>query len=146
MTMTDPIADMLTRVRNAVRVKKHSITMPASRMKVGIARVLKDEGYIQGFDVHSPQDEAAEKGITLRGPDSHPVLRLELKYGPDGEVLIQHVQRYSKPGCRRYRGCKDIPEVLNGLGITILSTPKGILSDREARKENVGGEVLCSIY
>jgi small subunit ribosomal protein S8 len=137
MTMTDPIADMLTRVRNAVRVKKSAVTMPASRMKVGIARVLKDEGYINGFQVLEAEGD---------GPGKHPALELSLKYGPDGEVLIQHLQRYSRPGCRRYRGCKDIPDVLNGLGITILSTPKGILSDREARKENVGGEVLCSVY
>ncbi|PIE23412.1 MAG: 30S ribosomal protein S8 [Planctomycetota bacterium] len=135
MTMTDPISDMLTRIRNAVRVKKHNVSMPASRMKVGIARVLKDEGYIEAFEVHT--DEAKP---------SHSSLQLALKYGPDGEVLIQHLQRFSKPGCRRYRGCKDIPDVLNGLGITILSTPKGVLSDREARKENVGGEVLCTVY
>ena len=137
MVMTDPIADMLTRIRNAVRVSHNSVTMPASRMKVGIARVLKDEGYITDFTV-SQKDPEATTG--------HAVLDVELKYGPDGEVLIQHIQRFSSPGCRRYSGATDIPNILNGLGIMILSTPKGILSSRECRKENVGGELLCSVY
>jgi len=132
MTMTDPIADMLTRIRNAIRVKVESVEMPSSRMKVGIAQVLKTEGYITDYTV---QEEGAKATLVIA-----------LKYGPDGEDLIQHIQRVSKPGCRSYSGVRDIPRALEGLGIMILSTPKGVLSDRECRKQNVGGEVLCSVY
>ena len=132
MTMTDPIADMLTRIRNGVRVKVDSVKMPSSRMKVGIAEVLKTEGYIVDYAVHADGPKAT--------------LVVSLKYGPDGEDVIQHIQRQSKPGCRNYCGVRDIPRVLDGLGITILSTPKGVLSDRECRKQNVGGELLCTVY
>lgn len=132
MTMTDPIADMLTRIRNAVRNQSAMVSMPSSRMKVGIANVLKKEGYIHGFSVESTGVQA--------------ILQVDLKYGPEGEEVIRSIDRFSKPGCRRYRCVKEIPAVLNGLGISILSTPKGILSDRECRNENVGGEVLCQVY
>ncbi len=132
MTMTDPIADMLTRIRNAIRVKMESVQMPSSRMKVGIAEVLKAEGYVTDYAVES---EGAKASLVIA-----------LKYGPDGEVLIQHIQRRSKPGRRDYCGVRDFPRVLDGLGIMILSTPKGVLSDRECRKRNVGGELLCSVY
>ncbi len=137
MVMTDPIADMLTRIRNATRVKKAAVSMPSSKMKVGIARVLKDEGYIVGYTV-AAEDESSTSGTA--------VLRLEPKSGSDGEVLIQEIKRASTPGCRRYSAVDDIPNVLNGLGIMVLSTPKGVLSSRECRKENVGGELLCSVY
>ncbi len=137
MVMTDPIADMLTRIRNAIRVHQHSVSMPSSKMKIGIARVLKDEGYISEYAVQA-KDESSVSG--------HAVLELSLKYGPDGEVLIQEIKRISTPGCRRYSGATEIPDVLNGLGISILSTPRGVLSTKECRKENVGGELLCSIY
>ncbi len=132
MTMTDPIADMLTRIRNANRNKIPSVTVPGSRIKVGIARVLKDEGFIGEYSVESDGPKAT--------------LQIQLKYGPEGEHVIRYIQRYSKPGCRRYRGVGEIPEVLNGQGISILSTPLGVLSDRECKEKNVGGEVLCCVY
>jgi small subunit ribosomal protein S8 len=132
MTMTDPIADMLTRIRNAVRNRSMSVTMPASRLKVEIARVLKEEGYITGYS-------AADDGPRA-------ILDIELKYGEEGEEVITDIQRYSKPGCRRYRTVNDLPQVLDGLGIAILTTNKGVMSDRQCREQNVGGEVLCTVY
>ena len=130
--MTDPIADMLTRIRNANRNGAKQVDMPASRIKVGIAQILKDEGFVAGYVVEPGK------------PSSN--LQLELKYGPDGEKVIRHIQRISKPGCRVYSGARELPGVLRGLGISILSTPRGILSDRTARKENTGGEILCEVY
>lgn len=130
--MTDPIADMLTRIRNAVRVERPHVEMPISKVKRGVAEVLKREGYIW---------DCAEV-------DSDPVkqLRIDLKYGPNGEQLIQHVQRVSKPGRRIYSKANELKPVLNGMGISILSTSNGVMSDREARQKNVGGEVLCEIW
>jgi small subunit ribosomal protein S8 len=130
--MTDPIADMLTRIRNAVRIERPLIEMPTSKLRKGIAQVLKDEGYIWDFDE----------------VDTVPArtLRLQLKYGPNGERLINRIDRVSKPGCRRYKGYKDLKPVLGGMGIQILSTPKGVLSDRRAKAEKVGGEVLALIH
>ena len=130
--MTDPIADMLTRVRNATMVRKRKVTMPASRLKVSIAQILKEEGFINGYEVEPKQ------------PSSE--LTIDLKYGPDGEIVMRHIERVSKPGRRVYSGATDLPRVLRGQGIYVLSTPKGVLSDRTARKEKVGGEVLCKIY
>ncbi len=130
--MTDPIADMLTRIRNANRTAKASVSMPASKMKVGIAAVLKDEGFIEGY--------AVEQGK----PAS--TLKIDLKYGPDGEHVIRTIDRVSKPGRRVYSGASDIPKVLGGLGIFILSTPKGVVSDRTAHADNVGGEILCKVF
>ena len=130
--MTDPIADMLTRIRNANRTSKPSLAMPASKMKVGIAAVLQDEGFITGYSV-----EESEPANTLR---------LELKYGPEGEHVIRTIDRVSKPGRRVYWGARSIPKVLDGLGIFILSTPKGVVSDRTARADNVGGEILCKVF
>ncbi len=132
MVMTDPIADMLTRIRNAARNKFATVSIPSSRVKVGIAEVLKREGFINEYTI-------LEDGPKV-------FLNVALKYGPEGEDVIRYIQRYSKPGCRRYRGVDDIPEVLNGLGIAILSTNKGVMSDKQAKKENVGGEVLCTVY
>jgi small subunit ribosomal protein S8 len=129
--MTDPIADMLTRIRNANRIAKKSVTMPASALKVGIAVVLKDEGFIDGYKV--------EPGT----PSS--TLTIDLKFDQDGERAIRTIDRVSKPGRRVYSGAKDIPSVIRGLGIYVLSTPKGVLSDRGARTENVGGEILCKV-
>ena len=129
--MTDPIADMLTRIRNANAVRQPSTSMPASKIKVGIAQVLKDEGFIAGYEV-VPESPATR-------------LDIHLKYGPDGEHVIRDIQRTSKPGRRVYARSKAIPVVLRGLGIQVLSTPIGIVSDRTARKENVGGEVLCRV-
>jgi small subunit ribosomal protein S8 len=131
--MTDPIADMLTRIRNAVTAKHTRVDMPASRIKSDIARILQDEGYIQGFKV---LDEAASKEA---GPDK--TLRLFLKYGPHGERLITGVERISRPGRR-----DDVPEVLAGLGTSILTTSRGVMTGREAVKVGVGGEVLCNIW
>lgn len=132
MSMNDPVADMLTRIRNAVRVQKESVDIPSSKVLRGIAMVLRQEGYILRFD------EIAD--------DKQGILRVFLKYGPDGERVIQDLRRVSKPGCRVYRAVKDVPPVLNGLGVTILSTSKGVISDRQARRMNVGGEMLCTVY
>jgi len=129
--MTDPIADMLTRIRNAVRVERPYVDIPTSRVKRGIADVLKREGFIWEW-----KEEESE-------PVS--VLRLELKYGPNGERVIQSIKRVSKPGRRLYTRSKELKPVLGGLGISIVSTSKGVISDREARRDNVGGEVLCEI-
>ncbi len=130
--MTDPIADMLTRIRNAVRVEKPSVEMPLSKVKRGLAEVLKREGYIWDWEEISDQ------------PSSH--LRIHLKYGPNGERVIQKVRRVSKPGCRVYRGSGKLKPILGGLGISIISTSRGVISDREARQRNLGGEVLCEIW
>ena len=132
MTMTDPVADLLTRIRNANRRHAASVTMPASKLKVRIAQVLKEEGYIREYRVEPKKPQSD--------------LVLDLKYGPDGELVIREIKRISKPGCRVYSSTTKLPRVLRGQGIFVLSTPKGVLSDRAARKENVGGEVLCQVY
>ncbi len=128
---SDPIADMLTRIRNAVRVRRKQVMIPASKIKVGIARVLLEEGYISGFDLV----EDAKQGI----------LRIDLKYGPRGEEIIHRLHRESKAGCRVFRKVGNLPRVLDGLGISIVSTPKGVLSDRGCREMNVSGELLCTV-
>jgi small subunit ribosomal protein S8 len=135
--MTDPIADMLTRIRNAVTAKHTRVDMPASRIKADIARILQDEGYIQGYKV---LEEAESK------PAPSKTLRLFLKYGPHGERLITGVQRISRPGRRVYFGRNDVPEVLAGLGTSILTTSRGVMTGRAAMKAGVGGEVLCNIW
>ena len=136
--MTDPIADMLTRIRNAVTAKHTRVDMPTSRIKADIARILQDEGYIQGFKL---LDEPVDKNA---GPIK--TLRLFLKYGPHGEKLITGVQRISRPGRRVYFGRDDVPDVLAGLGTSILTTSRGVMTGREAVKAGVGGEVLCNIW
>jgi len=130
--MTDPIADMLTRIRNAVRVERPHVEMPLSKVKRGLADVLKREGFIWDWSEI----------------DAQPVkqLRIELKYGPNGERVIQKIRRISKPGCRVYSKARDLRPVLDGLGISILSTSRGVVSDREARQRNLGGEVLCEVW
>ena len=130
--MTDPVADMLTRIRNAVAIERPHVDIPLSKLKRGIADVLQREGYI--WDHEIVEDEPRN------------ILRLNLKYGPNGERVIQKIDRSSKPGRRRYVNVKETPVVLNGLGIAILSTNRGILSSREAKQENVGGELLCTVY
>jgi small subunit ribosomal protein S8 len=130
--MTDPIADMLTRIRNAIRIERIDLDMPTSKIRRGIAQVLKDEGYIWDFE---EVDTVPAK-----------TLRLHLKYGPNGERLITRIDRVSKPGRRVYSGYKELKPVLSGMGIQILSTPNGVLSDRRARAEKVGGEVLALIH
>lgn len=132
MTMTDPIADMLTRIRNANTVKHETVDVPASNIKKEIARILLEEGFVKGYDVI----EDGKQGI----------IRLQLKYGVEGERVISGLKRISKPGMRVYSSKDEIPKVLNGLGVAIMSTSKGILTDKEARKENVGGEVICYVW
>jgi len=128
----DPIADMLTRIRNAASVRRKQVKIPSSKLKVGIARVLQEEGYIKGFDVIPDTKQS--------------ILRIDLKYGPRGEDVIHDVQRASHTGCRVYRGVAGLPRVLDGLGISIVSTSRGVLSDRGCREHNVGGELLCTVY
>jgi small subunit ribosomal protein S8 len=130
--MTDPIADMLTRVRNANSVMKAEVSMPSTKIKLGIAEVLKREGYIESFDFEEAK------------PQNN--LKITLKYGSEGEKVIQTINRESTPGCRVYVKAEEIPAVLNGLGISVLSTNKGVLSGREAREQNVGGELLCTVW
>ena len=137
--MTDPIADMLTRIRNAVTAKHTRVDMPASRIKVDIARILHDEGYIQGFKLLDGTNDAETTALVK-------TLRLFLKYGPHGEKLITGVERISRPGRRVYFGRDDVPEVLAGLGTSILTTSRGVMTGREAVKAGVGGEVLCNIW
>jgi small subunit ribosomal protein S8 len=135
--MTDPIADMLARIRNAVSAKHTRVDMPTSRLKAEIARILQSEGYIQGFKL---LDE------TNGGPGVVKTLRLFLKYGPHGEKLITGIERISRPGRRVYFGRDDVPEVLAGLGTSILTTSRGVMTGREAVKAGVGGEVLCNVW
>ena len=130
--MTDPIADMLTRIRNAVSMESDLVEMPISKMKSGVADVLKREGFIW--------DWKAEDGAPVGK------LQIQLKYGQAGEKVIRKIRRISKPGCRVYSSAKDLRPVLDGLGISILSTSRGMMSDREARAQKVGGEVLCEVY
>ncbi|BBU28588.1 MULTISPECIES: 30S ribosomal protein S8 [Burkholderiaceae] len=130
MSMSDPIADMLTRIRNAQMVEKVSVTMPSSKVKVAIAQVLKDEGYIDDFAVKAD-------GAKIE-------LNIALKYYA-GRPVIERLERVSKPGLRVYRGRNDIPQVMNGLGVAIVSTPKGVMTDRKARQNGVGGEVICYV-
>jgi small subunit ribosomal protein S8 len=130
MSMSDPIADMLTRIRNAQSVEKAVVTMPSSKLKVAIAQVLKDEGYIDGFQVRS------ESGKTE--------LEIALKYYA-GRPVIERIERVSRPGLRIYKGRDAIPHVMNGLGVAIVTTPKGVMTDRKARQTGVGGEVLCYV-
>ena len=131
MAMTDPLGDMLTRIRNAAGRKKSTVSTPASKLRARVLDVLQREGYIRGYS-----EEALGK---------HPGLRIELKYF-EGQPAIKHVARVSKPGRRVYSGSKELPVVRNGLGITIVSTPRGVLSDAEAREQNVGGEVLAEVF
>ncbi len=130
--MTDPVADLLTRIRNAVRVDRPFVDVPFSRLKSSIVDALKREGFVWDHE-------------TIEGKPAA-TLRISLKYGPAGEKLIQHIERISKPGCRVYVGVSEMRDIRQGTGISVLSTPRGILSNREARKENVGGEVLCQLW
>ena len=133
--MTDPIADMLARIRNATESRHSRVDMPTSRLKVEIARILENEGYVQGFKVLEPQEGQPQ-----------PTLRVFLKYGPRGERVITGIQRVSRPGRRVYFGRDDVPEVLAGLGTSILTTSRGVMTGRQAVKAGVGGEVLCNVW
>ena len=130
MSMTDPIADMLTRIRNGQKARKVSVSMPSSTAKVAVAKVLQDEGYITGYSTEAD-------GVKSE-------LSVELKYF-EGAAVIENVQRVSKPGLRIYRGKEDLPKVLGGLGVAIISTSAGVMSDRQARKQGIGGEILCVV-
>ncbi len=134
MAMSDPIADMLTRIRNAVRLGAPAVAMPSSRLKVAIAEALMREGFIGTFAEQADEKVPAKK-----------LLRIELKYGPNGERVIQFIDRVSKPGRRVYAGAEGLPRILSGMGCSIISTSKGVKSDRECRRDRVGGEVLCRV-
>jgi small subunit ribosomal protein S8 len=132
VTTSDPIADMLTRIRNAMRVKHLKVDVPASKLKMDIARILKDEGYISNFKL-------AEEGVRK-------TIKIYLKYTAANEPVISRIERISRPGCRVYVGSDEIPRILGGLGINILTTPKGVMTGKAARREGVGGEVLCQVF
>lgn len=129
---SDPIADMLTRIRNAITARHLKVDVPASKLKVEIARILKEEGYILNY---KPTEEGSRR-----------LIRIYLKYTPANKSVISHLERTSKPGCRVYVGSKGVPRVLGGLGISIMTTPQGVMTGSKARKENVGGELLCTVW
>ena len=132
MSFTDPVADLLTRIRNAINARQQKLDVPASKLKMEIARILKEEGYLANFKA---TEENGQK-----------VLRLYLKYGSNNDAAITNLARVSRPGCRVYVGHNEIPRVLGGLGISILTTPKGVMTGRQARKSGVGGEILCEVW
>ena len=131
MSMSDPIADMLTRIRNALHSRKNEVEMPSSKSKVAIAKVLQEEGYIDGFEIN--------------GGGATKTLRVELKYF-EGAPVIEEIRRVSRPGCRVYKGSDEIPSVRAGLGIAMVSTSKGVMTDKSARQQNIGGEILCTVF
>ncbi|WP_028580601.1 30S ribosomal protein S8 [Desulfogranum japonicum] len=132
MSMSDPLADMLTRIRNGVKARFASVEMPLSKTKVNVARVLKEEGYITDYQI-------IEQGV-------QGTLKIDLKYGPNNETVITGIQRISKPGLRQYSKSDRIPKIMSGLGVCILSTSAGVITDREARTRNIGGELLCQVW
>lgn len=131
MVMTDPIADLFTRIRNANQMRHETVTLPHSKLKVEVVKILENEGFIKGYKVEG---------------DVKKNLIVELKYGKSNERVITGIKRVSKPGLRVYTKCEDLPKVLNGLGLAIISTPKGVMSEKQARKENVGGEVIAYVW
>ena len=146
---SDPIADMLTRIRNATRAKRESVRMPASKLKIALVKLLREEGYVKYFKVvragsvkRTPRSGNAKDSKPL----SQNLLIVYLKYGPDGDPVINRIDRVSKPGRRRYVQATNIPRTLGGLGVTILSTSQGVMTDREARRNNIGGELICSVW
>lgn len=151
MPVTDPIADMLTRIRNAVRVDAEEVAVPASRLKVGIAKILREEGFIKHYKVVRVSRKKTQKKQPARREKGNPLevqseIRVFLKYGPKQERVLHGLRRISAPGLRRYVGAEEIPLVEGGLGITILSTSKGLLTGKQCRKRNLGGELLCSVW
>lgn len=147
--VSDPIADMLVRIRNAVQARQDSVRMPASQMKISIAKILREEGYIKYFKV-------VRAGSVKRNPKAgdkrdakplpHNLLIIYLKYGPGGEPVINGLQRISRPGLRRYAGSHEIPRVLGGMGTSILTTSRGLMTGRDARRQNIGGEIICKVW
>jgi small subunit ribosomal protein S8 len=147
--MTDNLADMLTRIRNANRIERPAVDMPATRLKIAVAQVLKDEGFVLDYQVGLPGTD--ESGAATFNDEKdlgkpHVILRVYLKYGPEGERVIRHIQRASRPGRRLYRHSAQLRPVLDGLGISIISTSKGVMSDRRARPQRLGGEMLCTVW
>jgi small subunit ribosomal protein S8 len=132
MSLTDPVADLLARIRNSIHARHQKMDVPASKLKLEIARILKEEGYISNY-----------KAVEENG---HKILRIYLKYGSDNQAAISSLARISRPGCRVYVGRSEIPRVLGGMGINILTTPRGVMTGRQARKEGVGGELLCEVW
>jgi small subunit ribosomal protein S8 len=132
MSMSDPLADMLTRIRNGLKARFDSVDIPLSKLKVGVAKVLKNEGYVNDYHI-------IDQGV-------QGTLKVDLKYGPNDENVLVGIRRISKPGLRQYKKSSDIPQVMSGLGIGILSTSKGVMTDREARMQKVGGELLCEVW
>ena len=157
MNLTDPVADFLTRIRNSIRARHQKLDVPASKLKAEIARILKEEGYIANY---KPTEENGQKVLRVYlkyGPNneavirdlqrvSRPGCRVYLKYGPNNEAVIRDLQRVSRPGCRVYLGRDEIRRVQGGLGISIMTTPKGVMTGRQARREGVGGEILCEVW
>jgi small subunit ribosomal protein S8 len=148
--MTDPLADMLTRIRNANRIERPAVDMPSTKLKANVAQVLKDEGFVLDYQIGQlvPDEKGHTTFQALAAGASVPkaVLRVYLKYGPEGEQIIRRLQRASRPGRRLYRRHDQLKPVLDGLGIAVLSTSKGVMSDRRARAEKVGGELLCTVW
>ena len=147
--MTDPLADMLTRIRNANRIERPAVDMPATKLKAAVARVLKDEGFIVDYALGMVEKD--EHGAPTFRPETNLgtpklVLRVFLKYGPEGERVIRRIDRASRPGRRLYRHSRDIKPVLDGLGIAVISTNRGVMSDRQARAQKLGGELLCTVW
>jgi small subunit ribosomal protein S8 len=147
--MTDPVSDMLTRIRNGERIELPAVDMPGTHLKESIAQVLKDEGFILDFQVGKYDKDADGKKVYTTPVDAaepKKVLRVFLKYGPEGEKVIRNIDRASRPGRRLYRGYKELQPVLDGLGIAIISTSQGVMSDRQARAKKLGGELLCTVW
>jgi small subunit ribosomal protein S8 len=147
--MTDPLADMLTRVRNANRIERPAVDMPATHLKISVAQVLKDEGFVLDYQIGLvAQDEQGAAAFQPVQDLSRPktVLRVFLKYGPEGERVIRHIERASRPGRRLYRRNTQLRPILDGLGISIISTSRGVMSDRKARSQRLGGELLCTVW
>lgn len=147
--LTDPIADMLTRIRNANRIERPAVDMPATHLKIKVAQVLKDEGFVLDYQVgkmHTDASGTAFHSAPVGTIEAGTLLRVFLKYGPEGERVIRRIDRASKPGRRLYLGYKDLRPVLDGLGISILTTSKGVMSDRQARAQRLGGELICTVW
>ena len=138
MNTTEPIADLLTRIRNALTARHETVNVPVSKMKKAIADILLEEGYVSAVEVVSVKDDSTGK--------AHDELTITLKYGPDKQIVITDLNRVSKPGLRVYAGCEDLPKVLDGLGIAIISTSKGVMTDKQARAGKMGGEVLAYVW
>jgi small subunit ribosomal protein S8 len=151
--MTDSLADMLTRIRNANRIERPAVDIPATKLKIAVAQVLKEEGFILDYHVgrmHTHTDEQGNKTKTFVQEQDlskpHLLLRIYLNYGPEGERVIRHIERASRPGRRLYRRAEQLKPVLDGLGISVISTSRGVMSDRKARAQRLGGELLCTVW